>query len=548
MKLKNSTLLILILLGGFRFSYAQNSYPYQSEFEAAYAAHPDVPKGILEAVSYSQTRFTDLQNSEPSCIGLPVYEGVMGFIADGQGYFRNTKSIVANGSGIQIDQLGTPAIDIMAYAAAYEGLIGVQVFSNTTYEWKWHESLIASLCEIPFDDNPVNEYARSCFTYQVLNFLRDEENQAIYNFPAYEIDLEQVYGANNYLILSSKKVQASDATIMDFQGNQFEQQSRSFDYAPALWVATPTCNYSSRNGTPVSAVTVHTVQGSYAGAISWAQNCSANVSYHYVVRSSDGQITQMVYEADKGWHVGSENPYTIGIEHEGYVDNPAWYTPSMYNASSALVKDITQSGYGINPLRTFQGPATVGINVLGGCTKIKGHQHYPNNSHTDPGINWDWEHYYQLINDNPPITSLTNASGVFYDSGGSTGDYSDDERVLYLIEPANVLSVTINFDQFSIEQNWDYMRVYDGTSLSDPLIGVYTGTAVPTSITSSGGAILDLIVLRKMLVGKFHGPQFLDLDREIMLLQLQLFLLQETGKLWILLQILVIQIILVVLV
>lgn len=490
MNLKNSTLFILILLGGLNLSHAQNSYPFQTEFESAYNAHPTIPKGILEAIAYSQSRFTDLENSAPSCIGMPTYEGIMGLIGDGQGYFRNTKSIVANGAGVQVDQLGDPASDIMAYAAAYENLMGVQTFSNSTYEWKWHESLIASLCEIPFDDNPVNEYARCSYTFQILNFLRDEENQAKYNFPSYNIDLEEVYGANNLSILISKKVHVADATVMDFQGNQFEQQSRSFDYAPALWVATPTCNFSSRNGTPVSAVTVHTVQGSYAGAISWAQNCSANVSYHYVVRSSDGQITQMVYESDKGWHVGAENPYTIGIEHEGYVDNPAWYTPSMYSASSALVKDITQSGYGINPLRTFQGPATVGINVLGGCTKIKGHQHFPNNSHTDPGVNWDWEHYYQLINDNPTITFLTTSTGIFYDSGGSAGDYSDDERELYLIEPSNVVNITINFDMFSIEQDWDYMRVYDGSSLSDPLIGVYTGTAVPSSITSTGGAIL----------------------------------------------------------
>ena len=92
----------------------------------------------------------------------------------------------------------------------------------------------------------------------------------------------------------------------------------------------------------------------------------------------------MLLESDKGWHVGSENPYTIGIEHDGYVSDPSWYTTALYAASADLCRDITQSGYGINPLRTYFGDATTGINVLGGCTKIKGHQHYPNNTHTDP--------------------------------------------------------------------------------------------------------------------------------------------------------------------
>jgi PKD repeat protein/N-acetyl-anhydromuramyl-L-alanine amidase AmpD len=282
----------------------------------------------------------------------------------------------------------------------------------------------------------------------------------------------------------------NEDAVFDQNGMPYQPMTKSVDYGPALWVATPTCNYSSRNGTAISAITIHTIQGSYAGAISWAQNCSANVSYHYVVRSTDGQVTQMVYEADKGWHVGSANPYAIGIEHEGYVDNPVWYTTALYTSSANLCKDITQSGYGINPLRTFQGPATVGLNTIGGCTKIKGHQHFPNQTHTDPGINWDWEYFYQLINDTPPITDLTTATGQFYDSGGASGNYSDDERMLYLIEPTNVLSVTINFNLFDLETDWDYMYVYDGNSLSSPLIGVYTGTSVPTDITSSGGAIL----------------------------------------------------------
>ena len=181
-------------------------------------------------------------------------------------------------------------------------------------------------------------------------------------------------------VLSSSENTFGHDGISNPNGLMYEVPlNKTAEYGPALWVATPTCNYSSRNGTAISAVTIHTIQGTYAGAISWAQNCSAGVSYHYVVRSSDGQVTQMLLEADKGWHVGSENPYCIGIEHEGYVTDPSWYTTALYTASSDLCRDITQSGYGINPLRTYFGEATVGLNSIGGCTKIKGHQHYPNN-------------------------------------------------------------------------------------------------------------------------------------------------------------------------
>ena len=59
------------------------------------------------------------------------------------------------------------------------------------------------------------------------------------------------------------------------------EMKKSVDYPPALTSLAPSCNISSRSGTAISAVTIHTIQGSYAGAISWANNCASNVSYHY---------------------------------------------------------------------------------------------------------------------------------------------------------------------------------------------------------------------------------------------------------------------------
>ena len=122
----------------------------------------------------------------------------------------------------------------------------------------------------------------------------------------------------------------------------------------------------------------------------------------------------------------------------------------MYTSSADLSRDVTTSGYGISPLRTFFGDATTGVNVVGNCTKIKGHQHYANQTHTDPGINWDWEKYYKLINNNPSITTISNTSGSFYDTGGANNNYADDERKLWLFNPSNVSNVTLNFVTFNI--------------------------------------------------------------------------------------------------
>jgi hypothetical protein len=267
----------------------------------------------------------------------------------------------------------------------------------------------------------------------------------------------------------------------------------SADYGPAIWNPAASCNYSSRSGTAVSAVTVHTVQGSYAGCISWFQNCSASVSAHYVARSSDGQITQMVLESQKAWHVGSHNPYTIGIEHEGYINNASWYTTAMYNGSAALVRDICASGYGINPLRCYYGPGCSGGHSscgLGSCTTIKGHQMFSGQTHTDPGVNWNWAKYYLLINNSPVINTVTTATGTYTDNGGSAGNYSNDVRSLTLIQPAGATSITLDFTSFSTEAGWDYLFIYDGATTSSPLLGQYDGTNSPGTVISSGGSLL----------------------------------------------------------
>src|SRR5690606_34349771 len=180
-------------------------------------------------------------------------------------------------------------------------------------------------------------FATQSQIYQYLTMMNDEAFAASYGFQAKNYNLRDLFGDKNYEVLSSPMVIMTTNAIQSESGVTFESlpSSMSTDYGPALWAAAPSCNYSSRSGTAISAITIHTIQGSYAGAISWSQNCASNVSFHYVLRSSDGQVTQMVLESNKAWHVGSENPYTIGYEHEGWVDQTGWYTEAMYQSSAA---------------------------------------------------------------------------------------------------------------------------------------------------------------------------------------------------------------------
>ncbi|WP_326700735.1 amidase [Streptomyces sp. NBC_01754] len=156
--------------------------------------------------------------------------------------------------------------------------------------------------------------------------------------------------------------------------------TQSPDYPSAQWVAAASANYAAGRSAPVDKVVVHVTQGSYAGAISWFQNPASEVSSHYVVRSSDGEITQMVRDKDTAYHARSANSSSLGIEHEGYVDDPSWFTDPMYRSSAALTAHLCDR-YGIPKDRTH----------------VIGHSEAPGNDHTDPGANWDWTSYMRLV-------------------------------------------------------------------------------------------------------------------------------------------------------
>ncbi|MGB0917098.1 MAG: N-acetylmuramoyl-L-alanine amidase, partial [Flavobacteriales bacterium] len=439
----------------------------------------------------NRSNFRHLGESElESCTGLPKSYGVFGLIEDGKGYFSNTLSLVAELSGNEVSEVkSNPSTQILAYAKALSSL--------SVSGWNGPEiaQRLIHLSELPHETE-AQTFALEIQLYEALSLLNNREFMSQLGYPTLRIDLNEIFGSNLGL-LSSQRILMDGEHIYNESGETYRAGGNigpCFDYAADAFVQTPTCNYSSRSGTPISAVTIHTIQGTYAGAISWAQNCSANVSYHYVV-SSSGQITQMLCESDKGWHMGTENPYTIGVEHDGYVSDPNNYTAPMYATTGDLCHDISQSGYGISGLRTAYFPWSASTNynatsTPGSCVHIKGHQHFPNQSHTDPGQYWDWDHFYKLINPNTPTTTLTTASGDFYDSGGQIGVYNSDERSLILIAPTGASSVSVTFQSFDLEENWDYLYIYDGTDVFSPLIGHYTGSDNPGTVTSNNGHLL----------------------------------------------------------
>ena len=91
MKNKISTLLFFL----FSVNCIAQFNNFKTEFSAAYNNHQNIPKGLLEAISYSKTHLQNLDGKAQSCARLPSYFGPMAIVEDGKDYFKNTADIIA---------------------------------------------------------------------------------------------------------------------------------------------------------------------------------------------------------------------------------------------------------------------------------------------------------------------------------------------------------------------------------------------------------------------------------------------------------------------
>ncbi|MFD9497727.1 N-acetylmuramoyl-L-alanine amidase [Streptomyces sp. NPDC060035] len=343
-----------------------------------------VPRDLLTAVGYGETHLDDHEGKPSHAGGY----GVMHLVSNPR---RTTLELAAELTGEPAHALRTEsAANIRGGAAVlrhYADELGLSAKDRRDVG-KWYP-VIARYSGAE-DDRTARLYADTVYAILAQGVLAETDGG------------ERVSVKRQHVTPALGRY-AKVRPLDNSTGNATTQQQESTlsaDYPPARWVPANSANYSNGRSSAITKVVVHVTQGSYAGTINWFQNPSAGVSAHYVVRSSDGQVTQMVRDGDTGFHARSANAYAVGIEHEGYVDNPSWFTDAMYRSSADLTRHLANR-YGIPKTRAY----------------IVGHNEVPGNDHTDPGPNWNWNYYMQLVN-----------SGSRLMLGGSPADFSGDGK------------------------------------------------------------------------------------------------------------------------
>ena len=86
--------------------------------------------------------------------------------------------------------------------------------------------------------------------------------------------------------------------------------------------------------------------------------------------------------------------------------------------------------------------------------------------------------------------SVSTCGGNFYDSGNDTAAYSSNENyILTVCSDVPGKCVSLNFSFFNIENNFDFLYVYNGPSVTSPLLGTFTGSTSPGIITATSGCL-----------------------------------------------------------
>lgn len=87
--------------------------------------------------------------------------------------------------------------------------------------------------------------------------------------------------------------------------------------------------------------------------------------------------------------------------------------------------------------------------------------------------------------------TLLAQAGTIEDGSGPLNDYSNNTSCEWLIAPDDsVNSIILNFLKFETQSDSDVVIVYDGATISSPVLGTFSGKTLPSQLTSSGDKML----------------------------------------------------------
>lgn len=160
------------------------------------------------------------------------------------------------------------------------------------------------------------------------------------------------------------------------------------------------------------------------------------------------------------------------------VSNPDYYIGSM-TPGIQVYADFPVTTNGITPLGTA---VNLDYNITGGAIN-----------------QYNGQKTITLVIGQTPIFTMGNAttttcSGTFYDSGGLGSNYNDNESFIYTFNPGTTgAKIQAVFTAFDVEEEtncgYDYLKIFNGSDTTSPLLGTFCGSNIPGPFVSTSGPL-----------------------------------------------------------
>ncbi|WP_314617709.1 N-acetylmuramoyl-L-alanine amidase [Streptomyces stackebrandtii] len=395
----------------------------QSQFANA-AREFDVPQSVLMAVSYNQTRW-ESHDGEPSVTGA---YNVMGLTKvdpeDVENAVTDEQVEHYNGSGkaeyekdfdrekvrailekavVDTDDPRLHTLDkaaglIDASAETVQNDTAASIRAGAALLADYQKQAGAELSEDPADWYPaVARYSQSpekkgadLFAKRVFESIRTGERELT-------LDGEQIALPADPSVEPAKPANVPlAATFASTTETTLPECPAGLNCNVKLSVPSSTGkkNYTvadrPNQGVDIRQIVIHDTEGGYDGSLDSLTNPNVPGSAQYLIRASDGLVTQTLENKNLAWHAGNwtHNMHAIGVEHEGFaIKEGSWYTEPQYRSSAQLVKFLAGK-YGVPIDREhIIGHDEVALQTDGDLDKL----------HWDAGPYWDWNYYMSLL-------------------------------------------------------------------------------------------------------------------------------------------------------
>jgi N-acetyl-anhydromuramyl-L-alanine amidase AmpD len=363
----------------------------QQQFAAA--AHEfGVPESVLLAVSYNESLW-ETHNGAPSTTGdygpMALADVATGLTAKGTPSTSGLHTLTAAAALIgatPTEVKSDPADNIRAAAALLAGYAKKLANGSTpTSVDDWYGAVAEYSGSA--DQSGAKDFADEVYATIRTGAARhtdDGQNLSLPADPAVRPDTGQLAALHLAPPPPGQQPECPANLDCTFIPAAYAEVSSATDYGNYDLADRP------NNGLTINYIVIHDTEETYAATVSDFQNPKHYASANYVVRGSNGTVTQMVPDKDVAWHAGNwyVNMHAVGIEQEGFaVQGATWFTERLYRTTAKLVRYLAAR-----------------FHVSLDRQHIIGHDNVPGPSpagipgmHWDPGPFWNWNHFMNLL-------------------------------------------------------------------------------------------------------------------------------------------------------